>query len=188
MKTLLQIMNDEGLFLDERNKRGTDKLTKHPYSERYEPLFEPFRNKSVKLLEIGAYYGASTIAWDKYFTKGDITVVDIEARTALENIKGRVDENRTRILIGDAYTKEFADSLETFDIINDDGPHDLESLKKCVELYFPKLNPNGFLIIEDIADAEWFKIFKNMLPGVKTEEIDWSNRAAADSRVFIAWK
>lgn len=188
MKTLLQIIEEENLFLDERKKTGTDKLTKHPYSEKYEPLFEPFRDKPVRLLEIGAYYGASTIAWDKYFPKGDITVVDIQTRTALENVKGRIDENRTRILIGDAYTQEFADTLGTFDIINDDGPHNLESMRRCIELYYPKLNPGGFLVIEDIPNQHWIEEFQSKLPGVKTEFVDWSNRAAADSRVFIAWK
>lgn len=187
-KTLLEIMEEEHLFLDEANQKGTDKLTKHPYSQRYEPLFEPYRDKEVRLLEIGAYYGASTIAWDKYFPKGDITVVDNQPRTALENIKGRIDESRTRILIGDAYTKEFADTLGTFDIINDDGPHNLESMKSCIELYYSKLNPGGVLVIEDIPNPDWFRIFENMLPGVRTEKVDFARVAASDSRVFIAWK
>lgn len=188
MRTLLEIMDDENLFLDEVNRKGTDKLTKHPYSEKYEGLFLPYRDEPVRLLEIGAYYGASTIAWDRYFPKGDITVVDIEERTALHNTKGRIDESRTRIVIGDAYTKEFADTLGTFDIINDDGPHSLESMRKCIELYYPKLNPGGFLIIEDIPNRDWLNLFKAMLPDARTQEYDWSHRAASDSRVFIAWK
>jgi predicted O-methyltransferase YrrM len=191
MQSLYSIMSDEGLFLDEARKWGTDKLTKHPYTEEYDVLFEKWRDKPVRLLEIGAYYGASTIAWDKYFPLGDITVVDIEPRTALDNIKGRVDENRTRILIGDAYTEEFADTLGTFDIINDDGPHSLESMIKCVELYYPKLNPNGVMAIEDIPYPSWMDILIEKLPkGTRTKIVDYpeQGRGASDSRILIAWR
>lgn len=189
-KTLLEIMQEENLLLNEQAMQGTDKLTKHPYSDDYEPLFEPWRDKPVRLLEIGAYHGASTIAWDKYFPLGDITVVDNQPRKSLENIKGRVDESRTRILIGDAYTQEFADTLGTFDIVNDDGPHNLESMKKCIELYYPKLNSGGVLIIEDIPSAEWFDEFIAMVPDKKYECIDYSKRGkgASDSKVFLVWR
>lgn len=188
-KTLYEIMEDEGLFLNEAKGWGTDKLTKHPYTEDYDPLFEQWRDTPVRLLEIGAYHGASTIAWDKYFPKGDITVVDIQPRKALENIDGRVDSTRTRIIIADAYTKEFADTQGTFDIVNDDGPHTLESMKSCVTLYFPKLNPGGVLVIEDIPKSHWINDLVSLLPeGTKTKTVDYSSRAALDSRILIIWK
>jgi hypothetical protein len=188
-KSLYQIMEDEKLFLDESRGWGTDKLTKHPYTKHYDPLFEQWREKPVRLLEIGAYHGASTIAWDKYFPLGDITVVDIQPRKSLENIEGRVDPARTRIIIADAYTKEVADSLGTFDIVNDDGPHDLESMLSCAKLYFPKLNPGGVLVIEDIPSASWFNSITEVLPkGTQVKTIDDSATAATDSRILIAWK
>jgi hypothetical protein len=188
-KSLYQIMEDEGLFLDESRGWGTDKLTKHPYTEDYDPLFEQWRDKSIRLLEIGAYHGASTIAWDKYFPKGDITVVDIQPRKALENIEGRIDSSRTRIIIANAYSKDFADTLGNFDIINDDGPHDLESMLQCARLYFPKLNEGGVLVIEDIPHSGWIETIITELPeGTKTKSVDYSSRAASDSRILIAWK
>jgi len=188
MKKILEIVEEENLFLDETNKKGTDKFTKHPYSSVYEPLFDSYRSKPIKFLEIGAYYGASTIIWDKFFPMADITVVDIEPKTSLENIKERVDENRTRILIGNAYTKEFSETLGTFDIINDDGPHDIDSMKKCIELYYPKLNPGGILVIEDIPCSSWFDEFKRLVPDSKVETYDLTKTGASDSRIFIVWK
>lgn len=189
LKSLYEIMEDEGLFLDESRGWGTDKLTKHPYTNHYDPLFEQWRDKPVRLLEIGAYHGASTIAWDKYFPQGDITVVDIQPRKSLENIQGRVDHNRTRIIIADAYTKEFAETLGTFDIVNDDGPHDLNSMLLCAKLYFPKLNPGGVLVIEDIPNRDWFDLIIDVLPpGTQVKTIDDSDKAASDSRILIAWK
>ena len=181
-------MKDEDLYLNEGNQWGTDKFTKHPYAKFYEPLLESYRNKPIKFLEIGAYHGASTIIWDKFFPYADITVVDVQARRSLENIKDRVDENRTRIVIADAYTQEVADTFGTFDVINDDGPHDLESMKNCIKLYYPKLNQGGVLIIEDIPDASWFEEFKKLVPDSRHECVDYSGEAATDSRIFAVWK
>jgi len=189
LKSLYEIMKDEGLFLDEIKGVGTDKVFKHPYTKHYDPLFEQWRDKPVKLLEIGAYHGASTIAWDKYFPLGDITVVDVEPRKSLQNIEGRVDPNRTRIIIADAYTKEFAESVGTFDIVNDDGPHDLNSMLLCAKLYYPKLNPGGVLVIEDIPSKDWFdKIIEVLPPGTQVKTIDDSATASSDSRILIAWR
>ena len=190
---MLDIMSEEELFLDEENKKGTDKLTKHPYSRNYERIFEKYRDEKISLLEIGAYYGASTIMWDKYFPNGDITVIDIDQRTALENIKDRVDENRTRILIANAYDLDFVKNLQQYDIINDDGPHDLESMKKCVEIYFPKLNRGGVLLIEDIPDSAWFEVLLNIAKefddNLMYECLDYSNDGGTvDSRVLVLYK
>lgn len=188
-KSLYEIMKDESLFLDESRGWGTDKLTKHPYTEEYDVLFEKWRDKPVRLLEIGAYHGASTIAWDKYFPKGDITVVDVQPRKALENIKGRVDPDRTRIIIANAYDEEFADTLGNFDIVNDDGPHDLESMIQCIKLYFPKLNKGGVLVIEDIPDASWIdKLIAELPKDTRVKGVDYSSQAASDSRILVAWK
>lgn len=189
MKTLMEIWEEEKLVLNDAEKLGTSKYTAHPYAKKYDELFEPWREKQFKLLEIGALYGASTIIWDKYFPNADITVVDIEDRNATLNTNGRIDPNRTRLKFGDAYTQEFADTLGTFDIINDDGPHTLDSMRKCIELYYPKLNPGGFLIIEDIPDQGWIREFESMLPDVKTESTDFPDLPrSTDSRIFIAWK
>lgn len=193
MKTMLDIMHEEKLFLDEGSKKGTDKLTKHPYSRDYERIFEKYHDKEISLLEIGAYYGASTIMWDKYFSKGEITVVDINQRTALENIKDRVDENRTRILIADAYDLDFVKDLPRYDIINDDGPHDLESMTKCVKLYYPKLNNGGVMLIEDIPDSAWFDVLldiaKKFGGNLIYECLDYSrDGGTTDSRVLVLYK
>ena len=43
-----------------------------------------------------------------------------------------------------------------FDIIFDDGPHTIESQKKCIEYYIPMLNNNGIMFIEDVQKIEDF--------------------------------
>ena len=59
----------------------------------------------------------------------------------------------------------------------------------CAKLYFPKLNPGGVLVIEDIPKAAWFDLIIEVLPaGTQVKTIDDSSTAAGDSRILIAWK
>lgn len=190
IKTIKEIIDHENLFLNEKKQFGTDKFCKHPYAEKYEEIFLKYRNKKIKFLEIGAYYGASTILWDKYFPYADITVLDNQAKTSLENIKGRVDQDRTKIIIADAYNEQIANELGYFDIINDDGPHDLASQLNCIKIYYPKLNEGGVLIIEDILEKNSFDEMIKLVPDKKYECVDYvgSKSSYSDSRVFIVWK
>jgi hypothetical protein len=49
---------------------ATDKNCLHCYvDEVYEELFKEFRCSANKVLEIGAYNGASIMMWKDYFTK-----------------------------------------------------------------------------------------------------------------------
>jgi len=188
INSILKIFDEENLYLNESLAFGTDKFSKHGYDPYYEILFKPFRDKSIELLEIGAYHGGSTIFYDKYFPLGNITVVDINPRKALDNILGRVDPNRTKILIGNAYDQEFASKLGSFDLINDDGPHDLQSMISCLNIYYAKLNPSGLLIIEDIPFNSWFSILKREIPRNSNSVCVSIPNKATDSRFFACWK
>lgn len=185
---LFDIHINENLILNESTSTGTDKFVKHSYHTVYGEIFAPYKNENIKLLEIGVYHGGSAIIWDKFFPRADITLVDIEPRTSIENIKGRVDENRTRIVIEDAYQKSFSEKIGLFDIIIDDGPHSLESMKIFIELYFNKLNKNGLLIIEDIVSADWIEELTIPIKNEKYSVFDLSDRAATDSRMLVIWK
>ena len=185
----MELYEEHNIYLDESRQWGTDKLTKHPYTKCYDKIFEPIRNDPIKMLEIGVYHGASLILWSKYFVNGDITGVDIEARKSFENIKDRVDENKVRIIIADAYQKEVADTFSTYDIIMDDGPHSLDSMKSFIELYWSKVNKDGYLIIEDIPDHTWLQILSDMIKGGNVDVFDYSTEGgASDSRLLVAKK
>jgi hypothetical protein len=59
----------------------------------------------------------------------------------------------------------------------------------CIDLYFEKLNPGGVLVIEDIPEKEWIDLLIQRLPeNTKTKTVDFTERAAIDSRILIAWK
>lgn len=190
MKKINELFEENNLSLNEKNLWGSAKFSVHPYGPLYDKLLESYRLKPIKLLEIGIYHGGSAILWNHYFPNGDITLVDIELRNAEQNIKDKVDSDRVRLLKQDAYDPDFVKSLPFFDIINDDGPHSLESQIKCIELYYEKLNPGGILIIEDVQSDSWYDELKKHSPvGSKHEWYNLTNSGGSvDSKVFVLWK
>lgn len=128
---------------------GTDKATDHSYTGMYEQIFTPYFSKPVDILEIGIYHGGSLALWSHAFESAKITGCDISdqvrdgARKYFEDVT---------LIFGDAYALKTIEG--TFDIIIDDGPHTFSSFVTCLDLYVPRLNKGGILIIEDIKSIE----------------------------------
>lgn len=150
MKKLIELIKEFDL-------NQTDKHNGHSYIEYfYEDFFKPYRNKKLNILEIGTREGDSLRLWKEAFPKSKIYGVD----NALSKRFKDIQEDRIYFHFGDAYTQEMCDSFPNFDIIIDDGPHTLDSQIKCLELYLPKLNDSGFIVIEDIADFNYVEILE----------------------------
>ena len=75
MNTLIEIQSN--------CKFDTDKNTRHSYLSHYDKLFLSFKNKKIKLLEIGISTGGSIMLWNKYFTDCTIFCIDLD----ITNIK-----------------------------------------------------------------------------------------------------
>jgi len=60
------------------NKEGTDKNTTHSYTETYERIFAPLREKATNVLEIGIYSGAFLEILAEYFENANIYGMDID--------------------------------------------------------------------------------------------------------------
>lgn len=118
---------------------NTDKERRHRYiSEFYEREFAPFRDRKIRLLEIGVYTGGSMKLWREYFALGEIWGIDREDNREFFDFN---------FILGDAYSKETVDSLPRFDIIIDDGSHKIEHQLWVIKNYKKKAN---MLIIEDV--------------------------------------
>jgi len=161
----------ELLELCRTNQYDTDKFktdntivkwteSKHSYVESaYGELFKRFRNtKSV--LEIGIQSGGSHLLWKDYFPEASIVGMDINFCEKIHS-KERIIQ-----ILGDAYTERsvnlFRDNY--FDIIIDDGPHKLHTMKYAIENYLPKLTENGIMCIEDIVEYSWLYELSNLVP------------------------
>ena len=133
------------------SKYNTDKNNSfHNYSRQYHQLFDTFREKPIKYLEIGVYRGNSMYAMRETFKNATLLVgVDINPYCkTFEN-----QSNRVFIEIGDATNPEFISHLTnmygTFDVILDDGSHINKDVIQSFELLFPLLNDNGLYVVED---------------------------------------
>lgn len=141
------------------DKGSYNKLNGHSYIQNfYEKEFEIYKDKKIKILEIGIFGGGSLKLWKEYFSRPkEIIGVDITN----ENLPPKHSNiDGVSYKFGDAYDPEFSKIFSNdFDIIIDDGPHTLESQITYIQLYLPKLKKGGLFIIEDVQDESWFKYF-----------------------------
>lgn len=175
----------------------TDKNTKHSYLPLYEKLLNPIHNSAKQILEIGIgnfnqKNGGSIMMWADFFEISHIHAVDILPK---ERIYDELFTNQ-RIQVyceSNAYNSEFVkeqfvDKNIKFDFVLDDGPHSLESMVLCIELYHNLLTPNGILIIEDVQRTDWFDCLKKATPDhlqkyIKTYDLR-KNKGRYDDLVF----
>lgn len=153
--SMSDILNICNLSLPE-NPRGTDKDSLKSYVKNfYEKEFSNFRNKKIRILEIGFRHGASLALWSHYFSEAEIIGIDNGSDNSVTLEAPICDDwlslpNITTVY-GDAYNEKFSsDIIEKFNILIDDGPHTLSSQLKFIKYYHSKLCPNGLMIVEDI--------------------------------------
>lgn len=144
----------------------TDKNTTHSYLPLYENLLMGKRDSARNVLEVGIYQGGSIKLWSDYFSNATVHAVDImDDGNVWEAIK-----HKERIVLytsSDAYCTEFftANFLNLkFDVLLDDGPHTLESMKSFIRLYSQIMADDAILIIEDVQSWDWIELLKNEVP------------------------
>ena len=134
-------------FQEKKEGRGIWKWTH--YFDVYQHFFNPFREKGVRLLEVGIYSGGSLEMWCDYFgPSAQIYGVDIEpACQAYAN-------EQIQVHIGDqadpGFWQSFKEKVAPLDIIIDDGGHTTQQQIVTLESLLPHLRPGGIYIIEDI--------------------------------------
>jgi beta-1,4-mannosyl-glycoprotein beta-1,4-N-acetylglucosaminyltransferase len=175
-KNLRSILNNNQIKGFDKNG-GTDKDTEHSYIETYEKVLSPYLDKKPSILEIGVQFGGSSLLWHDYFDDSKLVMLDIKDVRG-SNIVDKMDKNRYKFHILDAYKKESFDKVKEetpdgFDIIMDDGPHTLESQIFFLRNYTKLLKDDGVMIIEDIQSINYANILEELIPdGYKGEIVD----------------
>lgn len=127
---------------------GTDKSRLvHDYLRQYERLFRPFVDSVISVLEIGIHNGASLAIWERFFSNATIVGVDIAPSTR------RFARGRVYVEIGSQVDPEFlAEIAQRYkpSIVIDDGSHLAEDQIFSFEQLFPRLQPGGIYVVEDI--------------------------------------
>ena len=118
------------------------------YFEIYETLFRQFKNKKIKILEIGVGDGGSLFMWKSFLKKGSkIYGIDLNPQAL------QLKKYGFNITIGDQSKKQFWEKYfkknKNFDLIIDDGGHtNLQQITTLMES-INYINDGGMLIIED---------------------------------------
>lgn len=141
----------------------TDKDTLHSYLETYEKLFKDKRLTSTEIMEVGVSNGGSIKLWNDYFLNASIYGLDImDMRDSIQDIK---DYPRIKLFLNtNAYNINPHSFNKKFDIIIDDGDHQLSNQIIFIKNYLPILEKDGILIIEDIQRIDDIQILTNETP------------------------
>jgi hypothetical protein len=124
------------------------------YFPIYDRHLAPYRDRAVKVLEIGVFHGGSLDMWQRYLGPStELVGVDIDPQARL-----LADPGRT-VVIGDQADPSFLESLVDeygpFDVVLDDGGHTMDQQITSIETLFPTLNNGGVYIVEDSHTSYW---------------------------------
>jgi hypothetical protein len=154
------------------------------YLRFYDLLFSPWRYKQINILEIGVQFGCSLRTWRDYFPASHIMGLD-----RVDN--GVKFEPKEGILMGygDAYSHEMLNRFEgKFDIIVDDGSHQVQDQEFVAKFYSHLLTDEGVLIIEDVLDPLYIDFLAQALPpNFDSVAVEMTQRAK-ECRLFLAWR
>jgi hypothetical protein len=142
------------------------KLMGHGYAEFYELYFNHFKNKEIRLLEIGTWKGASIASFYHYFKKAIIFCID-------RNYKFQFRSDRVNFFYCDTSNKDqlnkfdnflISKKSELFEIIIDDGSHIYSDILNNFENFFRRIKPGGFYVIEDFNHYKYYSHLNDSTP------------------------
>jgi len=191
------------ITLDElANKHNTDKGTKyghvtvHGYAPIYENYLSKWKDKSIRLLEVGICMehttgGHSVRMWHEYFKNASIYTFDIADMKHLETELG----NRVKFYKGDQSVRSDFENMykefgsENFDFILEDGSHIHQHQIISFGHLFKYVKPGGYYILEDVTEEgypvccirndETFKFIKK-LKNENIVESEWLTKEESE--------
>lgn len=124
------------------------------YLDIYPQLLGHLRGKDISFLEIGIYLGGSMPMWQGYFGAGSTLVfADIDPDCRKLALEG------TEIEIGDqadpVFLKEMLTKHGSFDVILDDGGHQMHQQTTSFRHLWSGLKDGGLYIVEDTHSSYW---------------------------------
>ncbi len=148
-------MSSPGYFRDFLSRTDDRTLFKMDhYLDIYDRLLGAWRGRKTSFLEIGVYKGGSLRMWRDFFAPdARLTFVDIDPACKMLELPG------TDIRIGDQADRAFLAYLARdrgpFDVIIDDGGHQMHQQTTSFQALWPNLTNGGLYIIEDTHTSYW---------------------------------
>ncbi len=152
--------SDKAKIFQQKNTEG------HGFSELYEKHFKKFEKRKIKLLEIGSYAGASAAAFSKYFKDihvycFDINISKFKYSSKNINVYGLDIKNKKKA--EDTINQIFKEhNFRSFDVIIDDGSHQLSDILSSLNSFFKFLNDEGMYVIEDYKHPNYYTYNKDV--------------------------
>jgi hypothetical protein len=126
------------------------------YVSEYDRLLFDFRNREIRLLEIGIQNGGSLEIWAKYFPQAKKLVgcdINLDCHRLI------YDDQRIALVVGDANLDDTQRAIlshaQPYDVIIDDGSHRSSDIVKSFARYFSHLADGGIFIAEDLHCSYW---------------------------------
>src|SRR5580704_16421181 len=126
------------------------------YLDEYDRILTPYRDKAVRLLELGIQNGGSLELWDQFFRNAE-KLVGCDVNPSCAGLK--YDSARIAVVVADSNTKEAQRAIlshcSRFDIIIDDGSHRPGDIVRFFCQYFQYLDEGGLYLVEDLHCSYW---------------------------------
>ncbi len=151
---------------DKANIFKLNQLPGHGYSIYYEKKLETYKNKNLNILEIGSYAGASAAAFTKYLPKSkvycfDVNISNFKYKSENINVFG-IDINNQKQVLKTLNKIFLAQNFNQFDLIIDDGSHNLSDILISLKFFLKYVKNNGLYIIEDYKYPNYYKYNRNI--------------------------
>ena len=124
------------------------------YLDIYDRALTGWQGRQVSFLEIGIYKGGSLRMWRDFFGPGSqLTFLDIDPACQALELPG------TTAIIGDQADRAFLGAVASakgpFDLIVDDGGHQMHQQITSFQALWPHLADGGLYIVEDTHTSYW---------------------------------
>jgi len=131
----------------------------HHYFDIYSRHFERYRDKPIRMLEIGVFRGGSLRMWKEYFHPDSTIVgIDIDESCAAHEIADRNVFVRIGSQADPNFLAEVTGEFGPFDIILDDGSHKTHhQIISFGALFKTALKDGGCYMVEDVHTNYWIK-------------------------------
>lgn len=131
--------------------RGCVKLDSFPAAQHHH--LHRFQGTAARMLEIGVLAGGSLEIWQRYLgPEATIVGADIAALA-------KQSAPDFTVHIGDQADPDFlrrmVETSGPFDIVIDDGGHEMQQQITSFEVLYPLLNDHGVYIVEDTCTSYW---------------------------------
>ena len=129
----------------------------HHYFNIYTKHFNTYRNRPIKMLEIGVFHGGSLRMWKNYFHP-DSTIVGIDINKSCKDHE--IADRNVFVRIGSqadpGFLAEVNEEFGPLDIILDDGGHKTHQQNISFwALFRPALKDGGCYMVEDTQTNFW---------------------------------